>query len=323
MRIGEILEKIQGLRVVVVGDLMLDEYIFGSVSRISPEAPVPVVAHKNSRAVPGGAANVAKNAAAFGADVVVIGLVGDDEAGRRLDESLREIKGVTGRLVVDSDRPTTRKMRIIANQAHQVLRVDFENSNPAADLVEDGLIAAANRALEDADILILSDYIKGTLTPRAVECILKTAKEKGVPSAANPKPSSAPCFRTAGLVSLNRSEVSGLMGREPHSCAEACDLAGEARVKLGVDCVLATMGDQGLAANWDGGHAEVAAPTVEVYDTAGAGDTVIAAAALGYARFGFQADVFRLAVEASARVVRHVGVAVPDENDLAELRTLD
>jgi D-beta-D-heptose 7-phosphate kinase/D-beta-D-heptose 1-phosphate adenosyltransferase len=323
LRIGEILDSIQGLRVVVVGDLMLDEYIFGSVNRISPEAPVPIVAHKSSRSVPGGAANVAKNAAALGAEVIVVGLVGEDDAGRRLEAALREIDGVTGRLVPDPDRPTTRKMRVIANQAHQVLRVDFESSHAAEGLVEDGLIAAANRAMDEADVVILSDYLKGSLTERVVASILANAKTKGVLSAANPKPASAAFFSGAGLLSLNRIEIAALMGREPETCTQAQELAGEARRQLGVGCVLATMGDRGLAANWDGGTAEVVAPTVEVYDTAGAGDTVIAAAALGYARCGLNTDVFRFAVEASARVVRHVGVAVPSPQDLADMQTLD
>lgn len=266
---------------------------------------------------------MAKNAAAFGADVVVIGLVGDDEAGRRLDESLRHADGITGRLILDPDRSTTRKMRVIANQAHQVLRVDFESNDPAEGLVEDGLIAAVNRAMDEADVVILSDYLKGCLTERAVGTILANAKAKNVVTAANPKPASARYYAGTGLLSLNRVEMTGLMGVEPTTCAQAKELAGKARERLGVDCVLATMGDRGLAAHWGGGSAEVSAPTVEVYDTAGAGDTVIAASALGYARNGSTADVFRFAVEASARVVRHVGVAVPSEQDLAELRILD
>lgn len=322
MTVGEIATSLQGLRVVVVGDLMLDEYIFGSITRISPEAPVPVVAQNETRAVPGGAANVAKNAAAFGAKVTLIGVVGEDEGALALRRSLQELQGIDFHLVTDPTRVTTRKTRIIANQAHQVLRVDHESLHLVNDQVEGELVRAVTDALENADVLILSDYLKGVLSDSVAVRVLDLTSFKGIASAANPKPKSAPYYRGAGLVSLNRLETHGLVGWDPQDLSQALKAAEESRAKLSVEGVLVTMGDQGLAAAWEGGGATVPAPKVEVYDTAGAGDTVIATAAMGLAKAGFCPEIFRLAAEASARVVRHVGVAVPSEEDIEELRTL-
>jgi rfaE bifunctional protein kinase chain/domain len=317
MTVSQILDRITGLKALVIGDLMLDEYIDGSATRISPEAPVMVIRQKGRRAVPGGAANVARNAAALGAQVTIVGLVGRDKAGEELKELLSAFHGCTPHLIVDSERATTTKTRVLAGAGHQVLRIDQEDTHPARGSAKEELESAVYRLSRESDVVILSDYAKGALGPDLLRSL-------GAPFVSvNAKPTTAPLYRSLSLMSLNRSEMEGLVGRDPRDLTGALAAAHEAREMTGVGCVLATMGDQGLAAAWDGGGCTQTAPRVEVSDVAGAGDTVIAAASLGAVAAGFHPSVFRLAVEASARVVRHSGVVAVSPEEVAELRTLD
>lgn len=318
MTLGELLDAIGRLRVVVVGDLMLDEYIDGSATRISPEAPVMVVRQKGRRAVPGGAANVARNAAALGAQVTVVGVVGSDEAGAMLRDSLESLAGCSTRLVCDPSRATTRKTRVLAGAGHQVLRIDQEDTHPVEGDVMTRLLEEAEAALKGAQVLLLSDYMKGVLSG---EVAGELSRLSGRPFAAvNAKPETAPRYKGLDLMSLNRSEMAGLVGRDPSSLAGAQEAAAEACGMVGVACTVATMGDKGLAAAWQGGGCRISAPRVEVSDVAGAGDTVIAACALGCAAAGYDEAVFRLAVQASSQVVRHSGVVAPSPEEVAALR---
>lgn len=317
-----LLDQIKGSRAVVLGDLMLDEYIHGTATRISPEAPVMVIRREKEYALAGGAANVAKNAAALGAEVTVIGVVGRDEAGENLAQTLEDRTGIEPRLVLAHDRGTTRKTRILADHAHQVVRIDDESDEPITETVEAQLLMELKSALDAADLLILSDYRKGVLTEALVPAAIRAAQEAKVPVAANPKPQTAPRYRGAALISLNRPEMKGLMGEAPKDREDAIMQARRAAQHLEVGCVLATLGGDGLAAAWANGSASASAPNVEVADPAGAGDTVIAAAALGMAKTGLSEHVMRFAAESAARVVRRVGVAVPQPEDLVELSRL-
>lgn len=321
--IRDILEKASGIHAIVLGDLMLDEYIFGDATRISPEAPVMVIRQTESRAVPGGAANVAKNLAAFGAQVTVMGVAGDDPAGSELKRAIGALDRSKATLVQEAGRLTTRKTRVVADHSHQVLRIDNETSSSISEESEDRLIASLKIDIEKADVLVLSDYLKGVLTPSLAKAAVELARKKGVPVAVNPKPTSVKNYAGASLISLNRSELAGATQMLPDTLEEALAASRSLRQELQADCVLGTMGALGLAADWEGGNATIAAPRVEVYDTAGAGDTVIASVALGLGSIGLSEDIFRLAAEASARVVRHVGVAVPTSQDLDELKGLN
>ncbi len=314
-----LLESFTQLKAVVVGDLMLDDYIFGRAKRISPEAPVMVIQKEEENAVPGGAANVAKNISALGAQVTVIGVVGDDAPGRQLESELCKVERMSAQVVRDPSRVTTQKTRIVADHSHQVLRIDSEGMEPLGEDVAASVVNHAKGAVDGADVLILSDYLKGVLTPQVAAELVKYAVQKGVSVAVNPKPKSAHYYRGAGLVSLNRPEIAGLVGEEPTGLDHAIELAGKARSQLGVEGLLVTLGEMGLVAEWSEQSAKVQAPRVEVYDTAGAGDTVIATTALGMASTGLSHDVLELAARTSACVVRHVGVAVPDDRDLEAL----
>lgn len=316
MSFGNLLSKFSGMRALVVGDLMLDEYIFGHVSRISPEAPVMVVRQERIQQLPGGAANVALNLKALGAEVSVVGLVGADEAGLALDQALSKA-GMLSRLILDAARVTTRKTRIVADHKHQVLRVDHESDDHVSEHMGEVIVDAVLDQARDAEVIVMSDYLKGALPPAVISALIQGLKGKTL--VANPKPASLDFYHGVNLVSLNRLEASGALG-----WAVETDTAENAaltlRERLGVESVLITLGEGGMVAASTDGVFRVAAPRVEVYDTAGAGDTVIATVALGLAAVGFEQDVFDLAAQTAASVVRRVGVATPSAEDLNALR---
>lgn len=325
MSLGELLDRLRGVKALVVGDLMLDEYIFGRATRISPEAPVMVVRQQRTAAVPGGAANVALNVAALGAQVSLVGVTGNDEAGRLLTNALRESALSGDGLIVDDERPTTRKTRILADSAHQVLRIDHEFEAALSEQVEGRLIERVLAQTELADVVILSDYLKGTLTPNLARAVLDACKAAGKPVVVNPKPSSFKNYSGATLLSLNRSETAQAVGwadLNAFGSQGARDLPQRAaqalRSELAVDHILVTLGEQGMCTEdlW------VSAPAVAVYDTAGAGDTVVATVALGLRAVGYKQEVFDLAAQTSAAVVKKVGVAVPSPEDLEDIRRL-
>lgn len=317
-----LLDGLKGMRAVVVGDVMLDEYIVGTVDRVSPEAPVMVVKKRSSRWVPGGAANVAKNISALGGFAMVLGVVGDDAAGELLAGKFEADSGVKCNLVVDKKRVTTRKTRVVANHSHQVLRIDEEETAPITPSMEDKVLESWLRWLETADVLVMSDYRKGLLTPKVCSVLIDAANKRGIPSLANAKPDSAGFFAGANLVSLNRGEVAAVTGTLPKNRAEAAELGRILSETTQSDAVLMTLGEEGMVA-WSASEThEVPAPQVEAYDVAGAGDTVLATVSLGMAKSGFTRGVFELAAEVGAKVVQHIGVAVPSSKDLDAIRSL-
>lgn len=320
MSFAGLLDRFQGMKALVVGDLMLDEYIFGKATRISPEAPVMVIRQESTKRLPGGAANVARNLSALGAEVSTVGLVGDDEAAGMLQVALEEGGLRDHVLVRDSARSTTRKTRIVADHSHQVLRIDAEDDVMASESVQQLLIQAIRERSENADVIVLSDYLKGALSERVVRDCIDEARKSGKVVVANPKPRTAGLYRRASLLSLNRIEATEASGAYHSIDPETADSVAIAlKEKYQVDSVLVTLGEAGMIASGKD-VVRVSAPKVEVYDTAGAGDTVIATVALGLAAVGFDRSVFELAAQTSACVVRHVGVATPSLEDLQSLR---
>lgn len=302
---------------LVIGDVMLDEYIFGRATRISPEAPVMVLRQERTAAVPGGAANVARNIVAFGASVHLVGLVGDDSGSDRLEQGLAA-ESLTCTLIRDPERVTSRKTRIIADGRHQVVRIDHEDDLPAKGDVQAQIVAAAQQQMADCDVILLSDYTKGCLSPEVVRALMQAAKAAWKPVVVNAKPSSLESYRSASVISLNRSEASAAAGVEV-TPDNAADVAHQLRDRHRADAMVITLGDAGMEVAGPKAF-RIAAPRVEVADPAGAGDTVIATLALGIGAVGFDPEVFELAAAAAARVVQHVGVVAPSESDLASLR---
>lgn len=319
---ASLLDQFSHRKVLVIGDVMVDEYIFGTVDRISPEAPVMVVKKRDHRIVPGGAANVAKNIVSLGGRAAVVGIVGEDLAGDQFLQSLAEIEGLDSKIRRVAGRPTTCKTRIVANHSHQVLRIDEEEDSELGGDAVQLLQNDVEDALSDCRAVLLSDYRKGVLTPDFCEAVIEKAKQKDIPVLANAKPASAKFFAGATLLTLNRKEAEELVGKKILDRTHALDVASSLRNDLRVKGVAVTLGDQGVVAAWEGGDIAVSAPKVEAYDVAGAGDTTISTLALGISVLGFDPKVFQLAVETSARVIQHIGVAVPTESDLVEIRAL-
>jgi len=273
-RIETILHKMATTKVVVVGDAMLDVYLVGEVDRVSPEAPVPVVAVHASRHGLGGAANVAANVAALGAECRLVAVVGQDTRGTSVRTELDDLHLSTSYLVTDPGRPTTSKTRVVA-RGQQMLRIDEEIDNPISARVMEQLGAALERALRDADALLIEDYNKGTLVPQVIERGLTIAKKRGVPVVVDPKFKNFFAYRGATIFKPNRRELEQAMGA-------ALDLAHpdalpEALEKLAVDNLLLTLGAEGMMLiTKDGEVVRVPSMAREVFDVSGAGDTVTA-----------------------------------------------
>lgn len=299
---------------------MLDEYIFGQATRISQEAPVMVVRQSETRAVPGGAANVANNMVALGAAAEVVGVVGKDSAGETLKSSLEQSGIACGGVVFDPSRPTTRKTRVLANHSQQVLRIDHEVTTPVEASIEDSVIARALQTMEMVDVVLISDYQKGSVTSRTIHTLIEEGARRNIPVVANPKPRSLHDYRNAALVSLNRFEASEALGlKDALADNEAEAAAVELQARYGVQQIVVTLGGSGMAAAGARGAFRVPALRVEVYDEAGAGDTVIATLALGMGTGMFGKELLELAAATSGTVVQKVGVAVPTPEDLAAI----
>lgn len=322
MSFGCLLDRFRELRALVVGDLMLDEYIEGKAARISPEAPVMVVRHQLTRRVPGGAANVAKNILALGASTEVVGVVGDDHAGALLSGALGELPFSNVALVTETGRKTTRKTRILADHAYQVLRIDSEDDGTLSPDAEESVAKNVETRLKNADVLVLSDYLKGGVTATIARRSLDVARALGIPVVVNPKPRSAPTYAGADLISMNRFEAADALGLQRDLPDSQAEIAATTLREKYASAMLITMGESGMVAASTGRVCRVHAPRVEVYDTAGAGDTVVGTVALGMAAIGFEKQVFELAAQAAACVVKRVGVATPSAEDLAAIRAL-
>ncbi len=322
MTSAELLDRFAGIKVLVVGDLMLDEYLFGHATRISQEAPVMVVRQDRRESVPGGAANVARNIVALGGSADIVGVVGDDDSGRELVSGLRKMGLGTDDVFSVSDRPTTRKTRVLADSNHQVLRVDHESASAVQQSDRENLVDRVTSRLSGNSVLLLSDYQKGVLSKESVAALIAAAQNAGVPVVANAKPRSIAWYRGATLVSLNRPEAVQALGLDSLAPDKGIEAAQATIREFGLLGALVTLGKDGMAAADSQGRKLFIPPVpVEVGDVAGAGDTTIATVALGLAAIGFQQEVFDLAARTSSAVVQHVGVAVPTQEDVRLIRS--
>lgn len=302
--------------VLVIGDLMADEYLRGVVRRISPESPVMIVEVQQEELKPGGAANVANNLCALGAHVLLTGFVGDDEIGHRLQEVIRQAGIPTSHILIDRTRPTTRKTRVIA-QHQQVLRVDRERTHAVSSSLQAQLLERIHRLLPQVEAVVLSDYRKGALSQETITTIIANALQAKRLIIANPKPNSATWFRGATALSLNQAETEELAGPLPTSSEEFAHYGATLRERLGVQMLISTLGPRGLA-YWckNGEHRHVPAHPIEVYDVAGAGDTTISALTLALTCNATPYEAACIANHAGACAVRKVGVATVSAEEL-------
>jgi len=315
-RATEILQTLRKRKVLVLGDVMLDEFVWGDVTRISPEGPVPVVDVRRESAHLGGAANVLANLIALGADGRVVGVVGHDYAGERLREELRQLQasGDVG-VIVDESRRSTTKTRIVAH-SQLVVRADRESRSPVSSQVEGEIIDQLKEGLAEAHAFVVSDYDKGVVTPAILREILPFAYER-VPVLIDPKLRNFNSYRPATLVTPNHLEALRMSDTEDHSDDGSHDAARIIQQKLGCDAVLITRGDRGmmlLEAGRQPVYVETAAR--EVYDVTGAGDTVIAALAAALACGATMLEAAALANHAAGIVVGKVGTATATADEL-------
>lgn len=318
-RAQEIAQQIRGRNVVVLGDVMLDEFVWGDVSRISPEAPVPVVDVKRESTHLGGAANVLANLLALGANGCVIGVIGNDYAGDRIRLSVKEKSNLhRAEFLISADgRPTTIKTRIIAH--HQmVVRADRENRTPVDPDTEQRIISAARAAIANAHALVVSDYDKGVLTPRVLREVLPAAYEK-MPVLVDPKIRNFDSYRPATLVTPNHHEALRLTNVEADSDGALRTAAHKIRERLACDAVLITRGDRGMVLfERDNEPVNVETTAREVYDVTGAGDTVIATLAAALAGGGSLIEAALLANHAAGIVVGKLGTATATMDEVLD-----
>ena len=294
---------LSAVRLLIVGDVMLDRYWFGDVSRISPEAPVPVVKVERSEERPGGAANVARNAAALGAKVSLLALVGDDEPGVSLKRLMSE-GGIDASLQVDEAVTTTVKLRVIGRQ-QQLLRIDFETT-PSHEALR-AKLSEFERRLPDCDAVVFSDYGKGGLTH--IGEMIRLARAAGKIVLVDPKGDDYACYAGATIITPNRSEMREVVGRWKDE-ADLEQKAAALRNELALDALLVTRSEEGMSLFRAGGALHEKAVAREVYDVSGAGDTVIATLAVMLAQGADWAKAIHVANVAAGIVVGKLGTAV-------------
>lgn len=314
-RASEILQTLRDRYVVVLGDVMLDEFVWGDVTRISPEAPVPVVDVRRESEHLGGAANVLANLVALGARGTVVGVVGNDGAGERLKIGLSELGALDQCLIVDETRQSTTKTRIVAH-SQLVVRADRESRAPVNAKLEDKIVSCLKDALNRADAFVVSDYDKGVVTPSILREILPIAYGR-MPVLIDPKLRNFNSYRPATLVTPNHLEALRMSDSEDHSDDGSHHAARVIREKLGCDAVLITRGDRGMMLlEADGQPVYVQTAAREVYDVTGAGDTVIAALAGALAAGSTMVEAASFANHAAGIVVGKVGTATASADEL-------
>jgi D-glycero-beta-D-manno-heptose-7-phosphate kinase len=325
VRARDLVRRFEGVPVLVVGDVMLDRFIVGRVTRISPEAPVPIVRFESEDVRLGGAANVAHNLAVLGARVSLVGIVGDDAAGATLRERLAAAGVDAGGLVVDRGRPTTAKVRVVTERNQQVARVDYERDDDATGEVERAIVDAAARAAASAKALLVSDYLKGAITRPVIEALLRSAKAVAERSTAafsvpplviDPKIPHLSCYAGATLVTPNHHEAEVATHIRIRTDDDARAAARAFRTRAQCAAVLITRGEHGMWLSEPGAERSIPAVAREVSDVTGAGDTVVATLALALAAGATMTEAATLANQAAGIVVGKFGPATVTRDEL-------
>jgi D-beta-D-heptose 7-phosphate kinase / D-beta-D-heptose 1-phosphate adenosyltransferase len=304
--------------VLCIGDLMIDEFVYGEVARISPEAPAPVIAAQRSETNIGGAGNVARNIASLGGKCIFTGLIGEDEAGVKLAVTLAQEPGIESVLVHDPVRPTTRKVRFVSEHfSTHMLRADWELAQPASSEVEQKLIDAMLPNIARADIVLLSDYAKGVLTARVIRNVIDAAKRLGKRVIVDPKSANLAIYRGATLLTPNRKEFAEATRSRADSDASIAEAARDAMYLADCEAMLVTRSEHGMTlVIREGGSIHVPALPVKVRDVSGAGDTVAAALALSLAAGADWEAALRVANAAAAVAVSKKGTATVTQAEL-------
>jgi rfaE bifunctional protein kinase chain/domain len=331
-RVRALSDRFGSLRLLVVGDVMLDQFLMGRVNRISPEAPVPVVEFETEQFRLGGAANVANNARALGAAVDLVGVVGHDPTADRLRQDLADRGIPPAGLVTASDRPTTRKVRVVTTRNQQVARVDYESNAEVSHEVGHALKDRIGDRLGGASIVVVSDYQKGVVTAGLMSWLAAETAARGLPLVVDPKVRHLDIYAGASLVTPNHHEAEAATAMRIRSVADVRAAAREIQRRARCESVLVTWGEQGmwwLEGRWADSFAAARTGEVEVVseghlpalprdvaDVTGAGDTVIATVALGLGAGATLAEAATLANHAAGVVVGHFGPAAVTPEEL-------
>ncbi len=323
----DLMSRFADCRILVVGDVMLDWFLWGSVSRISPEAPVPVVEVQRETCYPGGAANVARNLVPFGSSVELASVYGSDAAGDQLSTTLAENRIGMDLCLRRADCPTITKTRVVARH-QQVVRIDREKRSPISPELADELVARIRSVLDRIDGIVIEDYGKGLITSKLVAGILATAREKKVPVTVDPKPGGLSDWQGATAIKPNRSEAFACAGLDDRNrdqgvapLEDALLLEAGRRLQEKWDCeqLLLTLGEQGMLMFQRGsGPIHIPAQAHEVYDVSGAGDTAIAIYTLGICSGLSPVVAARISNLASGIVVGKLGTAPIEREELRE-----
>jgi D-beta-D-heptose 7-phosphate kinase/D-beta-D-heptose 1-phosphate adenosyltransferase len=302
--------------VLVVGDVMLDRFLFGRVSRISPEAPVPVVVHDRDEYRLGGAANVAHNIVALGGRAILVGVAGEDDDGRSLGSELAARGVPATALIAAPGRRTTTKMRVVTIRNQQVARIDYEADGDLDSATEDALADVIDQHLDTARVLLVSDYQKGVVSRRVMAHLVARAHERSLALLVDPKVPHLDFYRGATLITPNHVEAETASGRRIRTLDDAREAARIIVDRSNVGGVLITLGERGMWLCCDGVEGALAATAREVSDVTGAGDTVIATLALALAAGASVAEGAALANEAAGIAVGKFGAATVRAGEL-------
>jgi rfaE bifunctional protein kinase chain/domain len=318
-RLQTLIENLSGKRVAVVGDLMLDRYYWGSVARISPEAPVPVVDVDSESTRLGGAANVANNIASLGGTPLMIGVAGDDEAGRTLRAIAAEHNFPGEGLLLDPSRPTTVKTRVIANHQH-VVRVDREVKQDISEEMQSRILDVLRTNVKSLDAIIIEDYNKGVVVKSLIHEIIQFAKRNNLIITVDPKFNNFFEYKQVTVFKPNRKETEEALGVRMNDQGSVDEAAKALMKKLEAENVLLTLGEQGMTLVEKGGAA-IHVPTMarKVADVSGAGDTVISTLTMGLAAGATVREASMLANFAGGIVCGEVGIVPIDVNQLREM----
>jgi D-beta-D-heptose 7-phosphate kinase/D-beta-D-heptose 1-phosphate adenosyltransferase len=317
-RVKDVLAAVRAKRVMVIGDVMLDRYLWGGVSRISPEAPVPVVEITEETTRLGGAANVANNIVSLGAACHIFGVVGDDHDGADLIRRLEERGIVASGLIGDRTRPTTVKTRIIAH-SQQVVRTDRETRDEVSGVVESTLAERILDGLGAFDAIVISDYGKGVVTRRLLEALIPRARQAGKIVSVDPKDAQFRNYKRVSLITPNTFEAGGVVGRRITDETSLLEVGWQVFDLLEPDALLVTRGEKGMSL-FEAGRTYSHFPTVarHVYDVTGAGDTVICSFTLALAGGATMPEAAQIANHAAGVVIREVGTAAVKAAELVK-----
>ena len=312
------LESLGHPRVVIVGDLIMDRYMIGDVTRISPEAPIPVLAVKSNELRLGGAGNVAANLLAMGAGVDVVGVMGDDGLGRGMAEIFEEQGASVAGIVIDPSRPTIEKTRMLSG-VQQMLRVDREDGSDVSPEVAEQVLRRATDAIANADAVVLSDYGKGLLTDEVLAGVIRAARSKGIPVLVDPKGSDYARYRGATLVTPNRKEAEQAVGRKLPGLDDVSLAAAELIRQAELDLVVVTLSADGIyfrSAETPAREGRAPAAARAVFDVTGAGDTVVSHLALYLAEGWSIEEAVAMANHAAGIVVGRLGTHSVQRSEL-------